>query len=166
MEVTPPVSRRGARGDLRGLARSEHTLSIHTIVTRRREGFYWTAILFTFALGTAAGDLVAESMDLGYWRPGLIFGAVIARSRPPTRVPRAGAIPAFWIAYVLTRPLGASSGDGCLPGPGDGGLGLGTVVTSALFLATILTLVVYLSITKRDTPPVVPTDERSPSLQR
>ncbi|MFE9694897.1 hypothetical protein [Micromonospora sp. NPDC005806] len=166
LEVTTAVFAVALAATFGAWYRSERTLSIHTIVTSRREGFYWAAILFTFALGTAAGDLLAESMDLGYWRSGLIFGALIALVAAVYSRSWLGAIPAFWIAYVLTRPLGASLGDYLSQAPDDGGLGLGTVVTSALFLATILALVVYLSITKRDASPVVPTDERSPALQR
>ncbi|PWU60517.1 hypothetical protein DLE60_10715 [Micromonospora globispora] len=166
LEVTTAVFAVALAATFVAWYRSERTLSIHTIVTSRREGFYWAAILFTFALGTAAGDLLAESMDLGYWRSGLIFGALIALVAAVYSRSWLGAIPAFWIAYVLTRPLGASLGDYLSQAPDDGGLGLGTVVTSALFLATILALVLYLSITKRDTSPAVPTDGRSPALQR
>lgn len=166
LEVTTAVFAVALAATFAAWYRSERTLSIHTIVTSRREGFYWAAILFTFALGTAAGDLLAESMDLGYWRSALIFGALIALVAAVYSRSWLGAVPAFWIAYVLTRPLGASLGDYLSQAPDDGGLGLGTVVTSVLFLATILALVVYLSITKRDTSPVVPTDGRSPALQR
>lgn len=166
LEVTTAVFAVALAATFAAWYRSERTLSIHTIVTSRREGFYWAAILFTFALGTAAGDLLAESMDLGYWRSGLIFGALIALVAAVYSRSWLGAVPAFWIAYVLTRPLGASLGDYLSQAPDDGGLGLGTVVTSVLFLATILALVVYLSITKRDASPVVPTDGRSPALQR
>jgi uncharacterized membrane-anchored protein len=129
---------------------SERTLSIHTIHTVRREAFYWAAILFTFALGTAAGDLVSEKLSLGYLVAAAIFGgliAVVALARFGLRV---DAILAFWIAYILTRPFGASIGDYLSQAPGDGGLGLGTVVTSALFLVTILVLVIYLAVTRKD----------------
>lgn len=136
--------------------RVEKTLSIHSIVTRRREAFYWLAILFTFALGTAAGDLVAERLGVGYWWSALLFAVVIAAVATSHLVFRANAILTFWIAYVLTRPLGASLGDGFSQAKADGGLGLGTTVTSILFLVTILAVVAYLSVTKRDqTPPVV-----------
>jgi uncharacterized membrane-anchored protein len=127
---------------------SEQTLSIHTIVTTRRETFYWLAILFTFALGTAAGDLTAERLNLGYFLSAIVFGAVIAAVTVAHLRFGLNAILAFWIAYILTRPLGASLGD-FLAQPRDvGGLGLGTIVTSALFLATILATVVYLSVTR------------------
>ena len=129
---------------------SERTLSIHTIVTSRREGFYWLAILFTFALGTAAGDLVAERMSLGYWVSALIFAGVIAAVTVAHFRFGLNAVLAFWIAYILTRPLGASLGDYLSQSRGDGGLGLGTTVTSALFLITILGVVIYLSVTRKD----------------
>ncbi len=128
----------------------EKTLSIHTIYTTRREVYYWTAILFTFALGTAAGDLVAERLQLGYWVSALIFAAVIACVAVAHLRFRLNAILAFWIAYILTRPLGASIGDFLSQTRADGGLGLGTIGTSTLFLVTILALVIYLTITKKD----------------
>jgi uncharacterized membrane-anchored protein len=133
---------------------SERTLSIHTIVTTRREGFYWLAILFTFALGTAAGDLTAERFQLGYGPSALIFGAMIAAITVAHYRFRLNAVLAFWLAYILTRPLGASIGDGLSQSHHAGGLGLGTTNTSYLFLACILTLVLFLSVTRRDqTPP-------------
>src|SRR3954464_11675764 len=132
----------------------ERTLSIHSIVTTRREGFYWLAILFTFALGTAAGDLFAEKLSLGFWVSAVIFGGVIAVIAIAHTLRAADAVLAFWLAYILTRPLGASIGDGLSQPKSAGGLGLGTTGTSYLFLACILGLVAFLSITKRDqTPP-------------
>lgn len=134
---------------------SERTLSIHSIVTRRREAFYWLAILFTFALGTAAGDLVDEQWGLGYWATAVIVAALIAAVAASHLVFRANAVLTFWIAYVLTRPLGASLGDGLSQPRGDGGLGLGTTVTSAVFLVVILAVVVFLAVTRRDQTPAV-----------
>jgi uncharacterized membrane-anchored protein len=128
----------------------ERTLSIHTIVTTRREFFYWLTVLFTFALGTAAGDLIAERLAVGYWKSALIFGGAIAVVYVAHRVLRLGPIIAFWIAYILTRPLGASIGDELSQARHDGGLGLGTTVTSLIFLTAILATVVFLSITKLD----------------
>src|ERR1700694_5017738 len=127
----------------------ERTLSIHSIFTKRREIFYWLAILFTFALGTATGDLMAESLGLGYLVTGLIVLGVIAAAMIAWRF---GLDPvlAFWIAYILTRPLGASLGDYLSQSHKDGGLGLGTTVTSALFLAALVALVCYLSVTRKD----------------
>jgi uncharacterized membrane-anchored protein len=129
---------------------SERTLSIHSIVTTRREAFYWTAILFTFALGTAAGDLVAEKAALGYGVSVLIFAAVIAIITVAHLGFRLNAVLAFWLAYVTTRPLGASIGDLLSQTTHDGGLGLGTTGTSLIFLAVILALVTFLTITRRD----------------
>src|SRR6476660_5038738 len=128
----------------------ERTLSIHTIVTTRREAFYWLAVLFTFALGTAAGDLTAERLGIGYWQSALIFGAMIAAVYIAHVRFALNAIAAFWIAYILTRPLGASIGDYLSQPKDDGGLGLGTTITSVIFLTTILVIVVFLTITKRD----------------
>jgi len=130
--------------------RSERTLSIHSVDTPRRESFYWLAVLFTFALGTAAGDLVSERMDLGYWLSAVLFGLAIAAVAVAHFWLGLDAVWSFWIAYVLTRPLGASVGDYLSQATGDGGLGLGTVVTSALFLTVILGLVVFLAVTRKD----------------
>lgn len=123
---------------------SERTLSIHTIVTRRREAFYWTAILFTFALGTSAGDLVAESFELGYAVSAALFGLAIAIVFLAYGF-GLNAVLAFWTAYILTRPLGASMGDLMSQPAIGGGLGLGTTGTSVLFLAVIAALVGYLT---------------------
>lgn len=123
----------------------EKTLSIHAIDTVERELFYWLAILFTFALGTAAGDWVAEGMNLGYANSALLFGGLIAATALVHYVFKVNAVASFWIAYVLTRPLGASCGDLLSQSAGNGGLGLGTTGTSAIFLATILVLVLYMT---------------------
>ena len=132
----------------------ERTLSIHTIVTRRREAFYWLAILFTFALGTAAGDLVAEKADLGYAVSIALFGGAIALIAAAHYVFKLNAVLSFWLAYILTRPLGASIGDQMSQHSHRyGGLNLGTTGTSYIFLSAILVLVVFLSITKRDQTP-------------
>jgi uncharacterized membrane-anchored protein len=128
----------------------ERTLSIHTIVTSKREGFYWLAILFTFALGTAAGDLTAEKAQLGYGVSALIFGGAIALIAVLHYRFRLNAVLAFWLAYILTRPLGASIGDGLSQSRHAGGLGLGTTGTSYIFLACILALVSFLTVTRRD----------------
>ncbi|HUX25921.1 MAG TPA: hypothetical protein VMV87_15035, partial [Burkholderiales bacterium] len=129
---------------------SEKTLSIHTIFTTKRELFYWAAILFTFALGTAAGDLAAEGLNLGYANSVLIFGALIAMVTIAYYGFRANAVLAFWIAYILTRPLGASLGDSLSQPLSNGGIGLGATATSAIFLTSILSLVIYLSVTRKD----------------
>jgi len=123
----------------------ERTLSIHTIVTSRRELFYWTAILFTFALGTAAGDLATEALGLGFNVGVAIFGALIAAIYGAFRL-GANPVLTFWLAYILTRPLGASLGDLLSQARTYGGLGLGTVTTSIAFLAVIVVLVMLLSV--------------------
>ena len=130
--------------------RSEGTLSIHSIVTTRREAFYWLAVLFTFALGTSAGDLTAERLAVGYWQSALLFAALIAATFTAHRRFGANAILTFWIAYILTRPLGASIGDYLSQPTADGGRGLGTTVTSVIFLGVILAVVIFLTITKAD----------------
>jgi len=124
---------------------SERTLSIHSIVMTKRELFYWTAILFTFALGTAAGDLATEALGLGFQLGVLVFGALIAAITAAYYL-GANAVLAFWLAYILTRPLGASLGDLLSQARAYGGLGLGTVVTSVAFLAVIVVLVGFLSV--------------------
>jgi len=136
--------------------RQERTLSIHTIHTVRREAFYWAAILFTFALGTSAGDLVSERLGVGYWRSGLMFAALIAVVAVAHVRFRLGAVLAFWSAYVLTRPLGASFGDYLTQSHRDGGLGLGTNQTSLVFVVVILALVAYLTRSKIDAPKELP----------
>jgi uncharacterized membrane-anchored protein len=129
----------------------ERTLSIHTIYSTRREAFYWLAILFTFALGTAAGDLSAEKFDLGYAVSIAIFGGLIAAVAIAHFAFGMNAVLSFWLAYILTRPLGASIGDEMSQNSHKyGGLGLGTTGTSYIFLGCILLLVCYLSITRRD----------------
>lgn len=130
--------------------KKERTLSIHTIFTTRREAFYWLAILFTFALGTAAGDLLSETIDLGYLLSAIIFGVLIASVAISHFVFKVNAVLAFWLAYILTRPLGASIGDYLSQDLNNGGLGLGTTITSMIFLVTILATVVYLTVTKKD----------------
>src|SRR3954470_22220625 len=129
----------------------ERTLSIHSIVTTRREAFYWLAILFTFALGTAAGDLTAEKADLGYAVSIAIFGGAIALIAFLHYVVKVNPVLTFWLAYIMTRPLGASIGDEMSQNsPKYGGLGLGATGTSYIFLAIILILVTYLSVSGRD----------------
>jgi uncharacterized membrane-anchored protein len=141
---------------------SEKTLSIHTIVTTRREAFYWLTVLFTFALGTAAGDLTAEKLNVGYWNSALIFGGLIAVVFFAHRVLKLNAVLAFWLAYILTRPLGASLGDGFSQPRDAGGLALGTTGTSAIFLTAILSTVIYLTITKKDRIEGGPDDPAAP----
>jgi uncharacterized membrane-anchored protein len=128
---------------------NEKTLAMHSIHTAARERFYWAAILFTFALGTATGDLLAENLKLGYLQSGLLFGAVIGAIALAYRYFKLDAVLAFWLAYILTRPLGASIGDLLSQAKEDGGLGFGTTGTSMLFLSIITSLVVYLSLKQK-----------------
>ncbi len=132
--------------------RSEHTLSIHSITTPRRELFYWAAVLATFALGTAAGDLTAVTLGIGYFASGLLFAAVIA-------IPAFGywrgamnSILAFWFAYVVTRPLGASFADWFAVSHHRGGLALGAGWVSLVLAAMIAGIVAYLSAVRLDIP--------------
>ncbi len=129
---------------------SERTLSIHSITSTKREAFYWLAILFTFALGTAAGDLVAEKLSLGYWKSAFMFAAIIAGMYFAHKRFGLNAVLAFWIAYIITRPLGASMGDYLAQDKAVGGLELGTTVTSAIFLSVILAVVTFVSFSNRD----------------
>ena len=133
-----------------GWYRAERTLSIHDITSPRRERFYWLAILFTFALGTAAGDLVSEQMGLGYALSGAIFGGLIVVITLGFYAKVINPVLAFWSAYVLTRPLGASMGDFLTQAPKDGGLGYSTTIVSPVFLMVIVGLVIYLTTTRAD----------------
>ena len=128
----------------------ERTLSIHAINTTAREGWYWLVVLVTFALGTAVGDW---TLDLTGWSPGasiLLPAGLILAVLVAWRSGAIGAVLAFWLAYVLTRPLGANIGDFLASPKADGGLDLGTLVTSLIFLGAILATVVYLTVTRVD----------------
>lgn len=128
---------------------SERTLSIHQVFTTRREIFYWLSILFTFALGTAAGDLVSEAFHVGFLSTGVLFGLIIASLTSGYFVLKLDGIWAFWLCYIFTRPLGASFGD-LLSQPAEfGGLGLGTIVTSLAFLTVIGLTVAGMSLNAR-----------------
>jgi uncharacterized membrane-anchored protein len=126
---------------------SEKTLSIHSIFSTKREAYYWLAILFTFALGTATGDLVAGKLDNDFLKTGVLFAGVIGAIAFAHFALKLDAILAFWLAYILTRPVGASMGDFLSQPREYGGLGFGTVVTSLLFLGTIMAIVAYMSLT-------------------
>lgn len=125
--------------------RSEGTLSIHTVFTTRREAWYWLAILFTFALGTAAGDLVAEKFGLGYMATGILFGLIIVSLAVGYFLLGLDPVLGFWLAYIFTRPLGASFGDLLSQPVQYGGFGLGTILTSTLFLTVIIAIVAYMT---------------------
>ncbi len=127
----------------------ERTLSIHSIVNLPRELFYWLAILVTFALGTAAGDW---TLDITGWDPGtsvLLPAGLIVAVVVGWRL-GANAVLSFWLAYILTRPLGANLGDWFAQPASDHGLGVGTAVTSVIFLVAIVVTTAYLTITRRD----------------
>lgn len=123
----------------------EKTLSIHSIDTVKRELFYWTAILFTFALGTAVGDWIAEGLQLGYPKATLLFATLIAVTALARYAFKANVVACFWVVFILTRPFGASCGDLLSQPIANGGLGFGTASISAVFLIIILGLVIYLS---------------------
>lgn len=127
----------------------ERTLSVHDITTLRREGFYWAAVMATFALGTAAGDLTATSLGLGYLGSGILFLVVFAAPGVVFAVTRRAAIATFWIAYVTTRPLGASFADWLAVPSARGGLDLGTGPVSGVLLVVFVLLVTVLSVRSR-----------------
>jgi uncharacterized membrane-anchored protein len=129
--------------------RSEGTLSIHSITTRRRELYYWAAVLATFALGTAAGDLTALTLNLGFFPSVLLFAAVISIPAIAWWRFRLNPVLAFWLAYIVTRPLGASFADG-FSKPNNGGLGIGDGPVSAVALLVFVGLVAYVAVTKFD----------------
>ncbi|MFJ3698792.1 hypothetical protein ACIPW9_32515 [Streptomyces sp. NPDC090052] len=135
---------------------SEGTLSIHSIRTRRREGFYWATVLATFALGTAAGDLTAGTLHLGYFPSGVLFAALIAVPALCRRFLGLNAVAAFWWAYVLTRPLGASFADWMGASAHHGGLGWGTGPVSLALLVPIVILVNHLAVSERRHTPEAP----------
>lgn len=126
--------------------RTEGSLSIATVTTRRREYFYWSAILLTFALGTAVGDWLAEGLDWGYKLSGMIFGGLIVLTAIAAWGFNVNRLTCFWIAYILTRPFGASLGDYLSHSAKQGGLGFGTTHTSLVFLVLIVALVVWLTL--------------------
>jgi uncharacterized membrane-anchored protein len=126
--------------------RSEHTLSIHSILTRRREAFYWATVMATFALGTAAGDMTAHTLGLGYLGSGIMFTGMICVPYVAWRWFGLNAIAAFWWAYVLTRPLGASFADWMGVDKSAGGLGFGRGSVAVGLSIAIVILVGYLAV--------------------
>jgi uncharacterized membrane-anchored protein len=128
---------------------SEGTLSVHSIVTSRRERFYWGTVLLTFGLGTALGDTTATNLHLGYWWSAVLFGALMMVPLVAWRM-GASAVACFWAAYSLTRPLGASVADGLAVSPAHGGLGWTTGVVTALGLVLFVGLVAYVTLTHSD----------------
>ena len=141
--------------------RHEGTLSIQSIVTPRREYFYWAAILLTFALGTAAGDLATEAFGLGFTIGSIVFATLIATTAIAYRF-GLDAVLAFWIVYILTRPLGASLGDLLSQSTTYGGLGLGTAITSVTFLVCIVCVVIGMTLKARSAESSAPAKSADP----
>ena len=129
---------------------TERTLSIHSIYTFRRELFYWATVMATFALGTAVGDMTASTLHLGYFVSGLLFAALFALPALGYWLFRLNAIFAFWFAYVLTRPFGASFADWLGKPPSFSGLGWGTGLISLVLAVLIIGFVGYLTVTRKD----------------
>ncbi len=132
--------------------RSEGTLSIHSIYTRKRETFYWLTVLVTFALGTAAGDMTATTLHLGYFSSALLFGGLMLIPLVGYGLLGMNAVFGFWFAYILTRPLGASLADWMAVSHARGGLGWGYGPVSIGLTVLIVIGVCYLAVTKRDAP--------------
>ena len=131
-------------------ARTERTLSFHAIDTARREAFYWAAVVATFAMGTALGDFTAYSLHLGYLASGVIFAGVLAIPALGYRLLKWNAVFTFWLAYVATRPFGASFADYFGKPKSVGGLGIGDGPVVAVLVLAIVSLVAYLTVSRRD----------------
>lgn len=142
---------------------TEKTLSVHSIYTRRREIFYWAAVLATFAMGTAVGDMTAVSFNLGFFASGMIFAAAIAIPAVAYRLVHLNEIVAFWFAYIITRPLGASFADWLAVPASQGGLNLGKGPVSIVSWVLIIGFVAYLAISKKDIAPQTSSEELRPS---
>ena len=130
--------------------RSEGTLSIHSVTTQRREAFYWATVFATFALGTALGDFTATSLNLGYLGSGILFGVLILLPALAWWQLGLNAIAAFWMSYVLTRPLGASFADYISKPRALGGLNFGEGPTAVVFAVAVFVLVLYLAVARPD----------------
>jgi uncharacterized membrane-anchored protein len=138
--------------------RSEGTLSIHSITTQRREAFYWATVFATFALGTALGDYTAFSLNLGYLPSGIFFGVVILLPALAWWKLRLNGIAAFWMAYVVTRPLGASIADYISKPANISGIGFGDGATAIVFAVAVAVLVGYLAVARPDIQPELLSD--------
>ena len=130
--------------------KTEQTLSIHSIFTPRREIFYWLAVVTTFALGTAAGDMTAITFKLGYLASGILFAVLFGVPLMAHKLFRANEVVTFWAAYIFTRPLGASFSDWFGRTPNSGGIGFGTGQTAVALTVLIIGFVAYLTITRKD----------------
>jgi uncharacterized membrane-anchored protein len=131
-------------------SRAEPTLSIHSITTARRELFYWAAVLATFAMGTALGDLLAYTLNLGFLSAGIVFAVLFALPGLAYRLLGISAVLAFWAAYVMTRPLGASFADWTGKSRHAGGIGVGDGPTAFILAALIVAGVAYLTLSHAD----------------
>lgn len=146
--------------------RVERTLSIHSIYTRRREVFYWATVLATFALGTASGDMTAMTLHLGYFTSGVLFAVLFALPALSHRLFGLNEIFAFWFAYVMTRPLGASFADWFGMPQSVGGLGFGRGLVSIVLTIFIVIFVGYLTVTRKDVPSELATRRHGSQLTR
>lgn len=144
---------------------SEKTLSIHSIYTKRREAFYWATVMVTFALGTALGDMTADTLGLGYDGSIVLFAILFIIPFVAARLGALGSIAAFWFAYVMTRPLGASVADWLDADAFRGGLGFGTLTVSIVSIILIAGLVIYLSVTHVDVPSEAVAGTPAPELK-
>jgi uncharacterized membrane-anchored protein len=160
-EVTTPLFAVVTAAIFYAWYRSEGTLSIHSITTARRERFYWAAVLATFALGTAAGDLTAYALNLGFFPSAVLFAAIISAPAIGWWRLRLNPIVGFWAAYIVTRPLGASLADG-FSKPTNGGLNLGDGLVAGLELVVFIGLVAYVARTKLDVQPARKHPHRHP----
>jgi len=130
--------------------RREGTLSIHSITTQRREAYYWATVFATFALGTALGDYTAMSLNLGYLSSAILFSVVIVIPLLANRAWGLNGIAAFWLSYVMTRPLGASYADYISKPKSLSGIAFGDGQTAAVFILAIVVLVAYLAAARPD----------------
>jgi uncharacterized membrane-anchored protein len=142
----------------------ERTLSIHSIDTWRREAFYWAAVLATFAMGTAAGDMSAYTLHLGWFASGLVFTVIFATPMVARRLVRLNEVVAFWFAYIITRPLGASYADWLGVPKSLGGINLGRGTVAISLVIAIVVWVGYLWVSRVDVEAATDSSEAKPSL--
>ena len=129
--------------------RKEKTLSIHEINNDNREKFYWIIVLTTFALGTGVGDTVSEYLSIGYFYSLIIFGSIFILAGILNFFKFIDGILAFWIAFIVTRPIGASLGDLFIQTPKDGGFGISAAIINSIFFIVIIASVSYITITRK-----------------
>ena len=126
--------------------KKEHSLSIHSINNDKREIFYWLIVLTTFALGTGVGDTISEHLNFGYLPSLILFGSIFILSGVLNYFKVISGVLAFWIAFIVTRPIGASLGDLFIQSPKDGGLGISVAIINIVFFIVIIASVVYLTL--------------------